>query len=117
MKVDTVLLSLVRYHALQEAEKKANEPNKHTVYVKRYYGYSTCYPTGNTTSDSETLFTNDAAVAELGNELKAALEKAGNLQNEVIRYKMLYPEEQQITIDVVKKMSVFQFLKWKRKNK
>lgn len=115
MEANTVLLSLDRYHQLQVAEKKNNKPKNNSIYVKNYYSWG-CY-TDNTQTSSETLFTDDDTVAELGNELKAVLENVDKLQNEVNCYKMLYPEEQPISIDTIKRMSVFQFLKWKRKNK
>ena len=94
MEKDTVLLSLVRYHALQEAERQTKN---HTICVNYI-------ASGNTT---QTCHTDDDAVAKMATELKEASEEILKQNNEIYNLKSELLD--------IKKMSVFGFWRWKFK--
>ena len=60
--------------------------------------------------------TDNEAVKELADELKSSLVKIDELENVITGYKMKYPETKtKVTIDTLKKMSIFKLIKWKFK--
>lgn len=115
MEKNTVILDIVRYDSLIESEKKANEPKKHTVVIKENtnnYWNSIV----NTSTINYVCHTDDKAIKELANELKSSLVKIDELENIITEYKMKYPETKtEITVDTLKKMSIFKLIKWKFK--
>lgn len=115
MEKNTVILDIVRYNALMEAEKKANEPKKHTVVI-RENANNYWNPTANTYTANFICHTDNDAVKELADELKSSLVKIDELENKVTEYRMKYPEtETKVTVEALKKFSILQLIKWKFK--
>lgn len=116
MEKNTVILDIVRYDSLIESEKKANEPKKHTIIIEENNNNYCWNPTANTVThiNNFVCHTDDDAVAKLAEELKTALVNVNKLEDKINVFKMKYPEKE-ITIDMVKNMSLFEFFKWKRK--
>jgi predicted RNase H-like nuclease (RuvC/YqgF family) len=96
MEKDTVLLNVKTYDRLKECEKKANEPKKHTIYIK------------NSMFTNFRAETDEDAVKLLSEDLKAANERIEELEK---KCKDL-PKE--ITVNDIKNMSYWEFRKWRK---
>ena len=97
METNTVLLSLKDYNELRDFEKKISEG-----YIEVYgnCGLRIHYTT------------KDGAIKEIATYNKDLKDRAEELEGKISRLK--YPKMFNPTNDDVKKMSIWQFIKWKR---
>lgn len=102
MDKNTVLLSVEDYNALRDFKKKITDGN---VLVE-YYSF------GIGESSTTSYYTSDEVAKELH-------KKNYNLKQEIEEFEKKIKElentkQKETTIDEIKKMSIWQFLKWKR---
>lgn len=99
MEKDTVLLSLKKYMGLVNFKKQIIAENSYCIY--EYYSYGR--------NEINTFYTKDETIRKFSNHIKELYKKIDTLKKE------LYPDKKKTTIQDLKKMSVWQFLKWKNK--
>ncbi|WP_159522919.1 hypothetical protein [Sunxiuqinia indica] len=102
MDKNTVLLSVEDYNALRDFKKEITDGN---VLVE-YYSF------GFGVSSRTRYYTNDEVAKELHKKNDNLKNKIKDLENRI--KDLENPKPKETTIDEIKKMSVWQFLKWKR---
>ena len=94
--METVTINLDHYNNLRDFKKDIEDKKTFMVYFDNFIGSGT------------KLITIDDAVIDIATA-------NSNLMDE--NYKLRHPKKKETTINDVKKMNIFQFIKWKRKNK
>jgi len=103
MEANTVTLTLSDYHRLKEFKEEMEKNN-----VARLYGGSW--------ANSYQYISMEQAFKEVEQTNETLKKENENLRRE--NHKLMYPpqpQEKEITLSDVKKMSIWEFLKWKRK--
>ncbi len=107
MEANTVVLDLGEYNSLRDFRDEMEKG--HTFYVLEYTGY--CGYT-----NTYRFVSTDEAVKVISQFNEKLQKRISDLEIEI--YDLKNPEKKEvITIEQVKKMSLWQFLMWKRKNK
>lgn len=105
MEANTVILNLGDYNSLRDF--KEGMEKGYTYYVEDhsiYYGSTISYR----------FVSTDGAVKMLSEMNQNLTTRISDLQNEICN---LNNPEKEVTIEQIKKMSLWEFLKWRRKNK
>jgi aromatic ring-opening dioxygenase LigB subunit len=116
MERDTVLLSINQYNALRDFKKKIEDGNTFTVITSRIPGYGHGIDID---SRVTTFYTKDDVIqtyAETNADLARVNEELV-AENEKLRYKIKefgITESKEITINDIKKMSYWEFRKWRK---
>lgn len=105
MEANTVILNLGDYNSLRDFRDEMEKG--HTYYVIEYTGYCEYTNTYRFVSTDEAV----RIISEFNEKLQ---KRISDLQIEI--YDLKNPKKE-ITIEQIKKMSLWQFLKWRRKNK
>ncbi len=105
MEANTVILNLGDYNSLRDFRDEMEKG--HTYYVIEYTGYCGYTNTYRFVSTDEAV----RIISEFNEKLQ---KRISDLQIEI--YDLKNPKKE-ITIEQIKKMSLWQFLKWRRKNK
>jgi len=105
MEANTVILNLGDYNSLRDFRDEMEKG--HTYYVIEYTGY--CGYT-----NIYRFVSTDEAVRIISEFNEKLQKRISDLQIEI--YDLKNPKKE-ITIEQIKKMSLWQFLKWRRKNK
>lgn len=100
---NTVILDLEEYILLRDFK---NEIEKGNVYHVTYYSH--CGVT-----NSHEFISKDESINEVTKINEELINLIDELRDEI--HNLRYPRKQELTIDDVKQMSVWKFLKWKRK--
>ena len=102
MDKNTVLLSVEDYNELRDFKKKITDGNVLTEYCSFGIGGSS----------RTSYYTNDEVAKELHTKNERLKKDIRDLEKKIEDLEKPKPKE--TTIDEIKKMSVWQFLKWKR---
>lgn len=113
--LNTVQLDLNTYNELY-AIKNEMLNNKVACYFHIYQPSSTSSPYGTTYSGNYTFFTKDEVVKKLSDDINKLDKHNVQLNNEIFDLKNPKPQSKDLTVDQIKKMSLFQLIIWKLKN-
>lgn len=114
MEANTVVLALDKYNELREFKEKILAGNVYVIGKQRNYGVVGDYGGfgGYNNSDSTYYYTTEEAIAELVN-LNITLAS----ENDELRTRLHNINVSQMGINIhdVKKMSIWQFIKWRKR--
>lgn len=96
MEKNTVTISLEDYNDLRDFKKEMAESSKVAIFGHRYEPYNLRF------------VTKDQAVIELAKEIDVLMD-----ENSQLRQQLNYERQQLKPLNDIKKMSIWQFLKWR----
>jgi len=108
--MNEVTLSLERYNELYTFEMEVKNGGK--IYSKRWWGGS---PSDAYFTKDEVLTELSAANSELMERLQVEEHWRSDVEKKLWEYQSKYPEPPPVDLEQVKKMSIWQFIKWKKK--
>jgi hypothetical protein len=109
MEANTVILNLAEYNALRDFKKELEKGN---TYRCLDYSQSSYY--NGVLLPSATYISEEEAVKEIAVKNEHLLQEIADLQTEIQKLKNP-PKTKEQSINDIKKMSVWEFRKWKRK--
>lgn len=105
MESNTVILNLQEYNALRDFRENLEKNNTHRIlsYYETWCGRT----------DVTVYISSDKAVKDIAEQNHSLEKHINNLVAKI--YELEHPTDPIITIEDVKRMSVWKFLRWKRK--
>lgn len=109
MEKNTVLLGLPEYNELREFKEQLEKNNSCRAldYTNTVYNNNGYYP-------AVTFVTTDEAVKEIAAKNEGLIKHVEALNAEILKLKYP-PKDKELTVNDVKKMSVWEFRRWKNK--
>lgn len=110
MEANTVILSLPEYNALRAFKENLEKGNTY-----RTIEYSTMPYNSYQCLTIPVFITTDEAVKEIARENETLSKHVADLSAE--NYKLKHPETREVTLNDVRRMSIWEFRKWKKNEK